>query len=77
MTQVTTGCVSKNLMLRILTVKKHKKTGLKLIIHFKTFKFFKLWIGQETAIAEVPMIKDDRFPNVGFVKHFYIGSGFC
>ena len=22
-------------------------------IHFKTFQFFKLWFGQETAVAEV------------------------
>ena len=40
-----TGCLSKNLTLRILTVKKHfKKQGLNsLIVHFKMFIFLTLF----------------------------------
>ena len=40
---LSTGCVRKNMTLKILTVKKHFKTGLKLKdIHFKIFniKYF-------------------------------------
>ena len=56
--------------------KETSKTGLKLIIYFKTFKFFKLWFGQETAVAEV-WLKMTTFQMLSlFVEHFYIASGF-
>ena len=71
---VHTGWVSKNLTLRILTVKKHLKTDLKfiIIIHFKMFLFLTLfWLWDSCSWR---CSKDDHFPIVTFVWQAFLYS---